>query len=104
MVGGGEVAACLFLSSIRTSSTRPPVLRILSSQVVFTLLGVAGVAMAVAGLPGPGAIILGGSLAMSSTAVAIQVGEGFCILGVTEHVVWTARTAKTKVLGTARLT
>ncbi|GIL80514.1 hypothetical protein Vretifemale_9703, partial [Volvox reticuliferus] len=46
-----------------------------TAQVVFTLLGVAGVAMAVAGLPGPGAIILGGSLAMSSTAVAIQVLE-----------------------------
>jgi hypothetical protein len=45
-------------------------------QVVLTLLGVAGVAMWTAGLPGPGAIILGGSLAMSSTAVAIQVGRG----------------------------
>ncbi len=43
---------------------------------MFTLLGAAGIAMAVAGLPGPGAIILGGSLAMSSTAVAIQVGQG----------------------------
>ena len=43
-------------------------------QVVLTLLGVAGVAMAISGLPGPGAIILGGALAMSSTAVAIQVG------------------------------
>ncbi|KAG2488128.1 hypothetical protein HYH03_013274 [Edaphochlamys debaryana] len=46
-----------------------------TAQVVLTLLGVAGVAMYTAGLAGPGAIILGGSLAMSSTAVAIQVLE-----------------------------
>jgi hypothetical protein len=43
-------------------------------QTVLTLLGVASVAMAAAGLPGPSAIILGGALAMSTTAVAIQVG------------------------------
>ncbi|PNH03790.1 K(+) efflux antiporter 2, chloroplastic [Tetrabaena socialis] len=46
-----------------------------TAQVVLTLLAVAGVAMVVAGLPGPAAIILGGALAMSSTAVAIQVLE-----------------------------
>lgn len=40
---------------------------------MLTLLFTAGVAMWTAGLPGPAAIILGGALAMSSTAVAIQV-------------------------------
>jgi hypothetical protein len=44
-------------------------------QTIFTLLGVASVAMAAAGLPGTSAIILGGALAMSTTAVAIQVLE-----------------------------
>ncbi len=44
-------------------------------QVVLTLLGVAAVATSVVGLSGPSAIILGGALAMSSTAVAIQVLE-----------------------------
>jgi Kef-type K+ transport system membrane component KefB len=43
---------------------------------VLTLLGVASMAMAVAGLPGPSAIILGGALAMSTTAVAIQARAG----------------------------
>jgi Kef-type K+ transport system membrane component KefB len=43
------------------------------TQTILTLLGVASLAMSVAGLPGPSAIILGGALAMSTTAVAIQV-------------------------------
>lgn len=44
-------------------------------QVMFTLMGVAGIAMALTGMNLPSAIILGGALAMSSTAVAIQVLE-----------------------------
>jgi Kef-type K+ transport system membrane component KefB/voltage-gated potassium channel Kch len=44
-------------------------------QVVLTVVGVAAVAMSIAGLSGPSAIILGGALAMSSTAVGIQVLE-----------------------------
>lgn len=42
---------------------------------MFTLMGVAGIAMALTGMNLPSAIILGGALAMSSTAVAIQVLE-----------------------------
>lgn len=42
-------------------------------QVVATLAAVAGTAMMLAGLGGPAAIILGGGLALSSTAVAMQV-------------------------------
>lgn len=53
----------------------PPLHPTLHPQTVLTLLGVAGTAMAVAGLAGPSAIILGGALAMSTTAVAIQVLE-----------------------------
>jgi Kef-type K+ transport system membrane component KefB len=44
-------------------------------QVVLTLLGVALFAVNLAHLPGPSAIILGGALSMSTTAVAIQVLE-----------------------------
>ncbi len=42
-------------------------------QVVATLVAVAGTAMALANVSGPGAVILGGGLALSSTAVAMQV-------------------------------
>lgn len=42
-------------------------------QVVVTLVAVAGTAMALASVSGPGAVILGGGLALSSTAVAMQV-------------------------------
>lgn len=41
--------------------------------MVATLAAVAGTAMMLAGLGGPAAIILGGGLALSSTAVAMQV-------------------------------
>jgi len=41
--------------------------------VVATLVAVAGTAMALANVSGPGAVILGGGLALSSTAVAMQV-------------------------------
>lgn len=44
-------------------------------QVVLTLLGVAAFAVTLAHLSGSSAIILGGALAMSTTAVAIQVLE-----------------------------
>ena len=42
-------------------------------QVVVTLAGVAGVTMVLAGASGPMAVVLGGGLALSSTAVAMQV-------------------------------
>ena len=42
-------------------------------QVVTTLAAVAYVAMAVTGVAGPAAVVLGGGLALSSTAVAMQV-------------------------------
>jgi hypothetical protein len=44
-------------------------------QVIFTIAGVAAFSMGFAGLPAPSAIILGGALAMSTTAVGIQVLE-----------------------------
>lgn len=46
-----------------------------TAQVVLTLLGVAAFATTLGGLGGPAAIILGGALAMSTTAVGIQVLE-----------------------------
>jgi monovalent cation:proton antiporter-2 (CPA2) family protein len=65
----------LELSLERLQSMAKYVFGMGAAQTVLTLLGVAGVAMAAAGLPGPSAIILGGALAMSTTAVAIQVLE-----------------------------
>ncbi len=44
-----------------------------SVQVVTTLAAVAYVAMALTGAGGPAAVVLGGGLALSSTAVAMQV-------------------------------
>jgi len=44
-------------------------------QVLLSLAGVGAFAMALAGLTAPAAIVLGGALAMSSTAVVIQVLE-----------------------------
>ena len=41
--------------------------------MVATLAAVAGTAMVLADVSGPGAVILGGGLALSSTAVAMQV-------------------------------
>ena len=43
-------------------------------QVVATLAVVAYTVMAVTGCSGPASIVLGGGLALSSTAVAMQVG------------------------------
>ena len=65
----------LELSLERLQSMARQVFGMGSAQVVLSLLGVAGAAMALAGLPGTSAIILGGALAMSTTAVAIQVLE-----------------------------
>jgi len=65
----------LELSLERLQSMAKYVFGMGAAQTVLTLLGVASVAMAVAGLPVPSAIILGGALAMSTTAVAIQVLE-----------------------------
>lgn len=45
----------------------------LALQVVTTLAAVAYVAMALTGAGGPAAVVLGGGLALSSTAVAMQV-------------------------------
>lgn len=65
----------LELSLDRLQSMAKQVFGMGSLQVLLTVLGVAGVAMVAAGLPGPSAVILGGALAMSSTAVAIQVSH-----------------------------
>jgi len=65
----------LELSLERLQSMAKQVFGMGSAQVVLSLLGVAAAAMALAGLPGTSAIILGGALAMSTTAVAIQVLE-----------------------------
>lgn len=48
-------------------------------QVVVTLAVAAYSSMLILGLPGPGAIILGGGLALSSTAVAMQVNCLACL-------------------------
>jgi Kef-type K+ transport system membrane component KefB len=58
--------------SLSARATPPLLLR---AQVLLTVLGVAAFAITFAGLPGPSAIVLGGALAMSTTAVAIQVLE-----------------------------
>lgn len=65
----------LELSLERLQSMAKYVFGMGAAQVVMTLLGVALFAVNLAGLPGPSAIILGGALAMSTTAVAIQVLE-----------------------------
>jgi monovalent cation:proton antiporter-2 (CPA2) family protein len=65
----------LELSLERLQSMAKQVFGMGSAQVVLSLLGVAAAAVALAGLPGTSAIILGGALAMSTTAVAIQVLE-----------------------------
>lgn len=65
----------LELSLERLQSMAKYVFGMGAAQVGLTVLGVAGAALTLAGLPGPSAIILGGALAMSTTAVAIQVLE-----------------------------
>lgn len=65
----------LELSLERLQSMAKYVFGMGAAQVVLTLLGVALFALNLASLPGPSAIILGGALAMSTTAVAIQVLE-----------------------------
>jgi len=65
----------LELSLDRLQSMAKMVFGMGTLQVVLTLLGVAAVAMSISSLPGPSAVILGGALAMSSTAVGIQVLE-----------------------------
>ncbi|KAG1670685.1 hypothetical protein FOA52_010960 [Chlamydomonas sp. UWO 241] len=65
----------LELSLDRLASMAKYVFGMGTLQVLFTLLGVAGFAMAFAGLPVSSAIILGGALAMSTTAVGIAVLE-----------------------------
>jgi len=65
----------LELSLDRLQSMAKYVFGLGSAQVALTLLGIAGAAVCITTLSGPSAIILGGSLALSSTAVAIQVLE-----------------------------
>lgn len=65
----------LELSIDRLASMAKYVFGMGSLQVIFTLAGVAAFSMGFAGLPAPSAIILGGALAMSTTAVGIQVLE-----------------------------
>ncbi|KAF5830173.1 Sodium/hydrogen exchanger family-domain-containing protein [Dunaliella salina] len=65
----------LELSLDRLQSMAKYVFGLGSAQVALTLLGIAGAAVTLTNLSGPSAIILGGSLALSSTAVAIQVLE-----------------------------
>lgn len=65
----------LELSLERLQSMAKYVFGMGAAQVGLTVLGVALFAIQFAGLPGPSAIILGGALAMSTTAVAIQVLE-----------------------------
>lgn len=65
-------AAAACTPSLTASSERHAKYRRLM-QVVVTLVAVAGTAMALANVSGPGAVILGGGLALSSTAVAMQV-------------------------------
>lgn len=65
----------LELSLERLQSMAKYVFGMGAAQVVLTLLGVALFAVSLANLPGTSAIILGGALAMSTTAVAIQVLE-----------------------------
>ncbi|KAA6420736.1 MAG: K(+) efflux antiporter chloroplastic-like [Trebouxia sp. A1-2] len=63
----------LELSLERLRSMQKYVFGMGTAQVVATLVAVAGTAMALANVSGPGAVILGGGLALSSTAVAMQV-------------------------------
>eukprot|EP00878_Enallax_costatus_P015300 GHUV01016023.1.p1 GENE.GHUV01016023.1~~GHUV01016023.1.p1 ORF type:complete len:863 (+),score=298.32 GHUV01016023.1:243-2591(+) len=65
----------LELSLERLQSMAKYVFGMGAAQVVLTLLGVALFAINLANLPGTSAIILGGALSMSTTAVAIQVLE-----------------------------
>ncbi|GAX83065.1 hypothetical protein CEUSTIGMA_g10491.t1 [Chlamydomonas eustigma] len=65
----------LELSMERLASMAKMVFGMGTLQVLLTAAGVAAVSMSVAGLSGPSSIILGGALAMSSTAVGIQVLE-----------------------------
>jgi len=65
----------LELSLERLQSMAKYVFGMGTAQVALSLVAVAAAAVALTGLSGPSAIILGGSLAMSSTAVAIQVLE-----------------------------
>ncbi|KAL0018096.1 hypothetical protein WJX77_002629 [Trebouxia sp. C0004] len=62
----------LELSLERLRSMQKYVFGMGTAQVVATLVAVAGTAMALANVSGPGAVILGGGLALSSTAVAMQ--------------------------------
>ncbi|GAX79910.1 hypothetical protein CEUSTIGMA_g7350.t1 [Chlamydomonas eustigma] len=65
----------LELSMERLASMAKMVFGMGTLQVLLTAAGVAAVSMTIAGLSGPSSIILGGALAMSSTAVGIQVLE-----------------------------
>ena len=61
------------LSFERLQAMRKYVFGLGSLQVVTSLAAIAAVAMGTGALAGPGAIIVGGAMALSSTAVALQV-------------------------------
>jgi Kef-type K+ transport system membrane component KefB len=76
-VGNALAAVCLL--SERSLELTPDLILSspgIASQVVCTVLAVAAVGVMLGGLSGPSAIILGGSLAMSTTAVAVQARAG----------------------------
>ena len=63
----------LELSLERLASMQKYVFGLGTAQVVATLAACAGILMALGGFGGPAAVVLGGGLALSSTAVAMQV-------------------------------
>ena len=63
----------LELSLERLASMQKYVFGLGTTQVVATLAACAGILMALGGFGGPAAVVLGGGLALSSTAVAMQV-------------------------------
>jgi len=76
----GEIGVVFLLFNIglelsweRLSSMRRFVFGLGLGQVLLTSLFVAAAAAALAGVSGPGSIVIGGALALSSTAVALQV-------------------------------
>ena len=70
MDAAGQAAQRTLLHAMRASALRAT--RRPGAQVVATLALVAYTMMAVLGASGPASIVLGGGLALSSTAVAMQ--------------------------------
>ena len=69
-----QVSLCQEMTVFQsTDASQKPRMHCLLAQVVATLAAVAGAVSALASVSGPGAVVLGGGLALSSTAVAMQV-------------------------------